>query len=56
MGHIDWARLWYCGKVLITSFAALSMSLVMVSEEMLRVAILLGASSRAILVSWSPSW
>jgi hypothetical protein len=39
MGQIDWARLWYCVKVFITSFAAVSKSFVVASEEMLRVAI-----------------
>ena len=51
MGHMDWARSWYCVKVFITSFEALSMSLVMVSVEMLRVVISCWASSRADLVS-----
>ena len=51
MGHIDWARLWYWVKVFITSFAALSISLVVVFEEMLRVAIRSRASSRADLVA-----
>ncbi len=36
MGHMDWARLWYCVKVCITSFVALSMSLVLVFVEVLR--------------------
>jgi hypothetical protein len=51
MGQIDWARFWYCVKVFITSFAAFSMSLVVVSGEMLRVAISFWATSRADLVS-----
>ena len=36
ISHMDWARLWYCVKVCIISFAALSMSLVVVSAEVLR--------------------
>ena len=51
MGHIDWARLWYRVRMFTTSFAALSMSLVVVSEEMIRMGIRLRASSRADLVS-----
>jgi hypothetical protein len=39
MGQIDWARLWYCVNVFITSFTALSMSLVVVSVETLRMVI-----------------
>ena len=36
IGHMDWARLWYCVKVCITSFAALSMSLVVDFVEVMR--------------------
>jgi hypothetical protein len=50
MGQIDWARLWYCVKVCITSFAALSISLVVVVVKILRDAIRFWASPRAILV------
>ena len=56
MGQIVWARLLYCVKVCITSFAALSISLVVVSVEMLRDASRFWASTRARLVALSPSW
>ena len=48
--------MWYCVKVCITNFAALSISLVGVSVEMLREASRFWASSRASLVAISPSW
>ena len=36
IGHRDWARLWYCIKVCITSFAAMFVSWVVVSVEVVR--------------------
>ncbi len=56
MGQIHWARLWYCVKVCITRFAALSISFMVVSAEMRREASRFWASSRACLVALSPSW
>ena len=55
MGQIDWARWWYCVMVCRTSFAALSMSLVVVVVEMRREESRFWASSRASLVALSPS-
>ncbi len=56
MGHVDWARLWYCVKVCVTRLAALSIYLVVISVETLRMASRFWASSRASLVALSPSW
>ena len=56
MGHMDWARLWYVVKVCITNCAALSMSLVVVSVEVLRRSSVIWALSRAILMALSPTW
>jgi len=56
MGHMDWARLCYCVKVCITSLAALSMSLMVLSVETLMEASRFWASSRAHFVASSPSW
>ena len=56
MGQIYWTRLRYRVMVCRTSFAALSMSLVVVVVEVRREESRFWASSRASLVALSPSW